>query len=827
MAKTIYLICNAHLDPVWQWTWEEGAAETLSTFRTAARFCEEFDGFVFNHNEALLYQWVEQYEPALFRRIQSLVRQGRWHIMGGWHLQPDCNMPSGEAFVRQIAEGRAYFREKFGVTPTTAVNLDPFGHTRGLVQILRKTGFDSYLFGRPGNDDCPLPDDLFTWVGYDGSAVTACRTHGYGTGLGKAEEKVRRAVDECGDDQAHICLWGVGDHGGGPSRQDILALDALADALRKDDVRLLHTTPEAFFARVREDGRALPRHEGDLNPWAPGCYTSLARVKHQYRALESAYFLTEQMVSAAHLQTGMAYPRQALRDALYDLLNVQFHDVLPGTVIEPAEAASLRMLSHGDEILSRIRQQAFFALSGGQAPAAADAIPILAYNPCPYPVEGDFACEMMLWDQNWAEEFSAPQVYAGDTALPTQAEKEYSNLHLDWRKRVVFHATLAPMQMNRFDCRYTRLPQKPQPVTREDADAFYLENAHVSARIGKQSGALESYTVDGKEMLAAPCCLHIVRDDCDPWGMRVQSFPDRIGVFRPLMNTECSEWCGIRTPIDAVHCIESGDVRTTVEALLGFDRSRAAVQYSLSARDTALQIGMRVQWAQTQRMLKFGVPTALDNARCVGQVAYGEEVLPQNGRENCAQKYIRMENDALSLAVCNDGVYGSSAEDGTLYLTLLRAAAYCAHPIGERDILAEDRYTPHMEMGERTFRFLLCGGDAADVRARTPRDAQRMLADAVILSCYAPDGGEHHDAPITLTGDAVEQTAFKKAEDGNGYILRLFNPFPTKAHIRLHAPAWQVDAPMTLSPYEICTLRLTDGSVTQTDLLEKNMEHGA
>lgn len=117
MNKRAYLICNAHIDPVWLWQRPEGAATAVSTFRIAADFCEEFDGFVFNHNEALLYEWVEEFEPALFTRIQRLVKEGKWHIMGGWYLQPDCNMPSGESFIRQIMAGRTYFEEKFGQRP--------------------------------------------------------------------------------------------------------------------------------------------------------------------------------------------------------------------------------------------------------------------------------------------------------------------------------------------------------------------------------------------------------------------------------------------------------------------------------------------------------------------------------------------------------------------------------------------------------------------------------------------------------------------------------------------------------------------------------------
>ncbi|MEO1237786.1 MAG: alpha-mannosidase, partial [Planctomycetota bacterium] len=129
--SVVHLICNAHLDPVWLWEWEEGAAEAISTFRSAVELCETTPGMVFNHNESLLYEWIEEYEPALFERIKKQVEAGRWHVMGGWYLQPDCNLPGGEGFVRQALVGKAYFADRFGVEPTTAINFDPVGHDRG------------------------------------------------------------------------------------------------------------------------------------------------------------------------------------------------------------------------------------------------------------------------------------------------------------------------------------------------------------------------------------------------------------------------------------------------------------------------------------------------------------------------------------------------------------------------------------------------------------------------------------------------------------------------------------------------------------------------
>ena len=110
--KRLHLICNAHIDPIWQWEWEEGASATLSTFQSAANLAKDFD-YIFCHNEVTLYKYTEKYAPALFEEIKKLVKQGKWHIMGGWYLQPDCVMPCGEGIVRQIREGEIYFEEKF------------------------------------------------------------------------------------------------------------------------------------------------------------------------------------------------------------------------------------------------------------------------------------------------------------------------------------------------------------------------------------------------------------------------------------------------------------------------------------------------------------------------------------------------------------------------------------------------------------------------------------------------------------------------------------------------------------------------------------------
>ena len=820
MGKTVFLICNAHLDPVWQWEWEEGAAEALSTFRTAVRFCKEYEGFVFNHNEALLYMWIEEYEPALFEEIRTLVKAGRWHVMGGWHLQPDCNMPSGEAFVRQIAAGRKYFWEKFGVFPATAINFDPFGHSRGLVQILKKTGFDSYMVCRPYESFLHLPDTAFRWVGFDGSEVLARRFSGYNTGLGKAAAGIRKTAEACPDGSFDGKLWGVGNHGGGASKKDLDDIAALAEELAADGTVLLHATPEQYFDAEKKRRGELPAIEGDLNPWAPGCYTSMIRVKQKYRALENALFTAERMAAAAKVSGADVYRPREFEDALYDLNTVQFHDMLPGSSIQPSEEMALRMLHHGEELISRAKARAFFALAAGQMPPPPDRIPIMVFNPHPYPVEDDFFCEMMLWDQNRDGDFFNPQVVQGETPLPTQCEKEFSSHALDWRKRPVFHATLAPMTMNRFDCTYTRLPAKPEPApVREEAGSLVLENETAQVRIDKKNGLLGSYRVNGRELLAGPCALEVYADDFDPWAMRVTAFPDKIGAFSLLTPEQAAAHAGL-PELAPLRVTDNGAVRTVVEGSFGYGASRAIVRYIFSRFSPALKLELRIQWADCHKLVKLTLPTAIEAPVYAGETAYGEQRFETEGRENCAQKYVILKNEEAALAVCTDSVYGSSARGGELSMTLLRSPAYCAHPEGDLEVLRKNRYTPHMEQGERQYSFLILGGDAKTVADETPRAALVMNEAPMALSFYPSGAGERPKPLFTLSGDRVLMTAAKPADDGNGYIARLFNPFDRPAGATLESPALGCSAAVPFGPFEIKTLRATAAGIAETDLLE-------
>jgi len=828
MKKNLHLVCNAHLDPVWLWEWEEGAAAAISTFRTAAALCEEYGAFVFNHNEVILYRWVEEYEPELFRRIQRLVGEGKWHIMGGWYLQPDCNMPNGESFVRQILAGRSYFQEKFGATPTTAINFDPFGHTRGLVQILKKSGYDSYLFCRPNQQDCPLPNDDFTWVGFDGSEIAGHRSSSfYNHSLGKAREKVEKWIAGNPEKPVGLVLWGVGNHGGGPSRQDLDQLAALIAECQTHSIS--HSSPEAYFRELRESGATLPRHENDLNPWAPGCYTSQIRIKQKHRLLENALYQAEKMAAAAELAGLTVYPREEFREAMFDLLHAEFHDILPGSSIQPVEEAALRLMDHGLEILSRVRARTFFALSSGQPKAEEGHIPILVYNPHPFPVRTLVECELQLADVNWAEDsFTVPIVHHAGNRIPCQTEQELSSLNLDWRKRSVFLAELAPSQMNRFDCTLQTLHGRPKSALKPRRGRFEFRTKDLQVDINCATGLIDRYSAGGRMFLKKEAFkLLVIEDNEDPWEIRYKSFRNVAGEFSLMPAVESTEFAGVATGmLKPVRIIEDGDVRTVVEAIFEYHHSFAVVHYKIPKAGAEIELAVRVYWNEKSKMLKLAVPTVFKNAECTGQVAYGAGRMPVE-REAVAQKWaaVMSEHDDAAFTCINTGTYGLDFAGGELRISMLRGPAYSGHPIEERVVVPQDRCTPRIDQGERMFRFWFCGGHRRERLDAVDREALVKNEHPFALSFFPSGAGTAPKPLVTLSDDVTQITAFKKAEASEDYILRLFEPTGQPRAATVSFPGLSFEKRIKLGPFELKTFRLDvkNKTLAETDLLEQDL----
>ncbi len=272
----VHLICNAHLDPVWQWQWEEGCSEALATFRNAVQLLEEYEDLIFNHNEAVLYQWVQEFDPILFQKIQNLVKRKRWFISGGWYLQPDVNMPGTEALIRQILLGQEYFKKYFNTQPRVAYNFDSFGHSSGLPQLLNQAGYKMYIHMRPQNTELKLPSDLYRWKGVDGSEILTLRIAVglYHTERDNIEERLEQGIKLALKLKRDVpVFWGLGNHGGGATREDMKKINAFIQSEKR--VEIIHSTPDFLYECLQDMGDLAPVVTSEIQRVFTGCYTSL------------------------------------------------------------------------------------------------------------------------------------------------------------------------------------------------------------------------------------------------------------------------------------------------------------------------------------------------------------------------------------------------------------------------------------------------------------------------------------------------------------------------------------------------------------------------
>ncbi|MGB9895784.1 MAG: alpha-mannosidase, partial [Thermoproteota archaeon] len=223
MTKEFILCGNSHIDPVWLWRWNEGYWTVRSTVRSVVNLLKKYPEVTFVFSSAVMYKWIEESEPELFNEVKTLVKAGRWIPVGGSWVEPDCNLPSGESFVRQYLYGQMFFKERFGAKVNVGYNIDSFGHNASLPKILKNSGIDFYVFMRPGAHEKELPLNIFWWESNDGSRVLAFR---HPTSYGLTKNSLWKAIESLSQSKEPILLllFGKGDHGGGPEDDDILEI---------------------------------------------------------------------------------------------------------------------------------------------------------------------------------------------------------------------------------------------------------------------------------------------------------------------------------------------------------------------------------------------------------------------------------------------------------------------------------------------------------------------------------------------------------------------------------------------------------------------------
>jgi alpha-mannosidase len=354
---------NSHIDTAWLWPESETVDVVRRTYSTALQLMPEYPNYTFSQSAALYSQWMQEKYPQIFADMKQRTREGRWELVGGMWVEPDLNMPDGESLVRQLLLGKTYFRTQMGVDVHIGWNPDSFGYNWQLPQIYKRSGVDYFVTQKMGwNDTNHLPLKIFWWQSPDGSRVLTYFPNAYHENtdpVDEAQELAKAAMLVPGDNTI-MRLYGVGDHGGGPTR---VMLDDIDHSMRPDALlpRVSYSTAGHFFSTVESnladpasapvwnyrtfaDGKAtMPPFQGgplQIPVWNDelylefhrGVFTSQAQHKRNMRVAEEQMLNAEKWASLSWLG-GQAYPGDALNEAWKKVLVNQFHDLAAGSGI--------------------------------------------------------------------------------------------------------------------------------------------------------------------------------------------------------------------------------------------------------------------------------------------------------------------------------------------------------------------------------------------------------------------------------------------------------------------------------------------------------------
>lgn len=802
--KTMYMIGNAHLDPVWLWQWQEGYQEVKATFRSVLDRMKEYEDFFFTGSSAAYYEWVEENEPLMFEEIRQRVKEGRWVIVGGFWIQPDCNVPCGESFVRQGLYAQRYFEEKFGVMAHTGYNVDSFGHNGMLPQLLKKLGMDNYVFMRPGRHEKGLEQETFRWRSPDGSEVLSYRIpFEYCTW----PEEIFRHICRCSGeikskDGIAMCFYGVGNHGGGPTKANIDSIHELEG--RSDLPKLILSTPDAYFDKVRERGEALPVVSGDLLHHASGCYSVHSGVKKWNRKAENRLIMAEKFsVMAGHF-AGRSYPVSEYTRGWKRVLFNQFHDILAGTSLAAAYEDAWESYGEALSIGARGMNGAIQSISWQiDIPMEEGMRPLVVFNPNAF--EGKFEVEAEA--PSLKEDMTL--VDEEDRQIPIQLVQ--SEASCNGRCRISFIAELPSLGWRTY--RLVRGREKEVFPEVEGTDTFG-ENDWFSITFDEETGYICSLKKknDDTEYFDRPAAVPVVIEDHgDTWAHGIRIFDKKKGQFR----------------LQSIRCVEKGPVKRVIRVISVYGNSRLVQDFAIYRALDFISVRTKVDWHEKFSMLKLLFPMNMSYLKGSWEIPYGVVKREPDGEEYPMQSFLDVEgaNPGLNtningLSILNDGKTSASISGKEAAITVLRSPIYAHHePYEPKD----DLEYVYIDQGVQTFTYGLYPHDGSWERSDTVRYGRGMNEKPVALFETYHKGELPMKASLLKVEDAnVLLTAMKEAEDGSGdLVLRMVETAGCACRTKLHVHEREEEIALSFTPFEIKTVRIAkDGRITETNLLE-------
>ncbi len=813
-TRKLHMIGNAHIDPVWLWQWQEGFHEVKATFRSALDRMKEYPNFIFVASSAAFYDWVEQSDPDMFADIQQRVREGRWGIVGGWWVEPDCNIPSGESFVRHGLYGQRYFKEKFGMIARTGFNVDSFGHAGTLPQILKKSGIDYYVFLRPMPHEKGLPSRLFWWRADDGSRVLAFRIPFEYLSWGKdVEIHAHRCADEMKEPvDEFMCFYGVGNHGGGPTIANIESIQQL-DADPEFPVDLVFSTPEKFFQAAETKSWPIPIVQNELQHHASGCYAAHSGIKRWNRLAENRLLAAEKLCVAAALwrdgppEPAVFYPVEFAR-AWKNVLFNQFHDIMAGTSLEAAYEDARDGYGEAFMIANRALNQATQSIAWRiNIPQEENVRPLIVFNPLTWPVRANveiessrLKTEMTLVDES-------------DSVMPHQGVQSTTTAGRD---RLCFTADLPALGYRTYRLLLaSENIQGNQTRAGIQASDNVLENDRFRLEFDSATGCIASLRdkKEDVEVFSGPAALPVVLDDpADTWGHNVFKWDKVDGTFQA----------------DSVRLVEQGLVRWAIRVTSRYGSSKLVQDFAMYPNREQIDVNVMVDWHEQLKMLKLRFPVNVKFMKVTYEIPYGYTERFANGEEEPGQSWVdvsgvsRDKEIPYGFSLLNDGKYSLDVNVRDIGLTVLRSPAY-AHHIPA--VLESDGHYSFIDQGIQRFRYTLFPHSGSWEKAGMVRRAAELnQPPTALFATFHPEGTlPQSDSFIAVEPENVMVTVLKQAEDGDGFVLRAFETSGAAAHASIRLPKLGRLIEADFGANEIKTFLIPSDSaqaVMETNLLE-------
>lgn len=800
----IFMIGTTHFDPVWMWTWDEGMASIRSTFRSALDRMGEDPGFIYSFSCPAVFEWIREVDPPMFAEIKKRVQEGRWDLVEGWWLQPDCTLLSGESYVRQGLYGQRYLLEHFGKTAKSGFNTDSFGHSAMLPQIYKKSGMDSYVFGRPTPTEKNLPGPMFMWESPDGSGILAFRcgsdgANSYPLNVKESIDELGAAIDGIGHDM--LMIYGVSNHGGAPTKKAIAEIRAtIGDADKKFDIDFSSVT--GFCEK--QDRKSLPVVKEELLVKAFGVFCNNTEVKENNRRCEHTLLNAERFALVANMLTGRQYPAAALTQCWKDALFNQFHDIIGGASVRNAYSDARNMHGRALQTANEIIHYSLQSITR-TIDTSMPGFPLVVWNPNTFDVDTAVEAELQwAWEFPW---YNGPLKLIDHTgkSIPCQIIRETSGLPR-FRSRFVFRDKIPSVGYKVY-----YVLQEPQPAELSqpmNATPTVIENLRYRVCIDKTVGCIASvYDKKLCRNVMGEMARPVVRNDKgDTWAFNIKEYGEVMGEFK----------------VESITLTENGPVRSVVRIKSRYQDSRMEQDIILYQDSDAIEGKFKIHWCEKRQALKLCFTAEMRSPAVTSAIPYGAIERTGNGDEVPAGDWLDISEGKLGASILTDSVFSYNIKGATAGLTLLRSCifAHHGHP-GQRSHIDETKDWEIQEQGVRRGAWKLILHDGDWKKAEIPRHAT-AFNNPVITIDEANHSGNRPAENSLIRVDASSSlvTVAKKAEDDDGIVVRMYEYAGAEDKVMINITPLKKEICVPVSKYEIKTVKLEQGRTVETDMLE-------